>query len=52
MLMKKLLLLLLVQVAIVFGQQEIFEACDPPVEPLQIGTVAEETISRRMKENF
>lgn len=50
--MKNFLLVLLVQVCFVIGQQEIFEPCDPPVELLQFGTVADEAVSQRMKEIF
>ncbi len=49
--MKKLMFLLAIQISLVLGQ-EIFEACDPPVEPLQVGTVADEAVSQRMTEIF
>jgi hypothetical protein len=49
--MKKFLLLLLIQLSVVMSQ-EIFEACAPPVEILQVGEIADEAVSQRMKKIF
>jgi hypothetical protein len=48
---KKILMFMLIQSSFVLAQ-EVFEACNPPVESLQAGTVADEIISQRMKEIF
>jgi hypothetical protein len=49
--MKILVLLLLLQLSLGLSQQT-FGACNPVVEPLQVGTVTDEAVSQGMKEIF
>jgi hypothetical protein len=49
--MRKFMVLLVIQTSFVLAQRS-FEACNPPVEVLKVGTTPDETISQRMKEIF